>query len=73
LTPEETNKGPHSKDDATFALLTTMSLHTVTMFNKINNLPRLDVILSGEPIGLGNCVSKQHGNNIGESNKKKIM
>jgi hypothetical protein len=58
LTLEETNKGPHSKDDATFALLIAISPHTVTMFNEIDNLPRLDVILNGEPIGLGNHVSQ---------------
>jgi hypothetical protein len=40
----------------------------VTMFNKIDNLLGLDIILSGEPIRLGNCVNQQHGNNIGENN-----
>ncbi len=70
LTLEETKKRPHSKDDVTFAILIAISPHTVTMFNEIDNLPGLDVILNGEPIGLGNHVSQQHGNNIGESNNK---
>jgi hypothetical protein len=67
LTLEETNKGPHSKDDVTFALLTAISPLVVAMFNEINNLLGLDVILNGEPIGLRNHVSQQGGNNIGES------
>jgi len=66
LTLEETSKRPCSKDDATFALLTTISFHTITVFNEINNFPRLDAMLNGEPIGLGNCVSQQHGSNIGK-------
>jgi len=54
---EETNEGPHLKDDPTFALLTSISLHIVTMFNETNNLLGLDAILNGELIGLGNCAS----------------
>ncbi len=40
------------------------------MFNEIDNLTGLDTILNGEPIGLGNHASEQHGNNIGENNSK---
>jgi hypothetical protein len=57
LTLEETNEGPHFKDDATFALLTTISLHMVAMLNEINNLLGLDAILNREPNGLRNCAS----------------
>jgi hypothetical protein len=58
------------KDDVAFALLITISPHTIVMFNKIDNLAGLDAILNGEPIGLGNHASQQHGNNIGESDSK---
>jgi hypothetical protein len=37
LTLEETNKRPCLKNDVTFALLTAISPHTITMFNEINN------------------------------------
>jgi hypothetical protein len=37
------------------------------MLNDIYILPRFDIILNGDPIGLGNHASQQHGNNIGES------
>ncbi len=57
LTLGETSERPRLKDDATFALLTSISFHTVTMLNETNNLPGLDVILNGEPIGLRNRVS----------------
>ncbi len=67
---EDTNEGPCLKDDVAFALLTTISPHIVVMFNKIDNLVRLDVILNGEPIGLGNHASQQHGNNIGENSSR---
>jgi hypothetical protein len=59
------------KDDIAFALFFTISLHTIAMFNEINNFLGLDVILNGEPIGLGNCVSWQRGINIGESNNRR--
>ncbi len=64
LTLDETREGLHLKDDVAFALLTTISPHMVAMFNKIDNLPRLDAILNGEPIGLGNRASRQRGINI---------
>ncbi len=67
---EETNKGLCLKDDATFALLTAISLHTVIMLNEIDNIPRLDAILNGEPIGLGNGADPQHGINIGENSSR---
>jgi len=54
---EETNERPRLKDDIVVALLSTISLHTVAMFNEITNFLGLDVILNGEPIGMGNCVS----------------
>jgi hypothetical protein len=47
------------KDDVTFALLTVIFPHMVVMFNKINNLPRLEAILNGaqfpSPIVLIKC------------------
>jgi hypothetical protein len=49
-----------------FTLLIVASPHMVTMLNELNNLPRLDVILNGKPIGLKNCVSWQHDGNIGK-------
>jgi hypothetical protein len=48
---EDIGEGPHLKDDATFVLLT-----MVTMFNEVDNLLGLDAILNGNPIGLGNHV-----------------
>jgi hypothetical protein len=41
LTLEETNEGPHLKDDPTFALLTAIFPHMVTMLNKINKSSRV--------------------------------
>jgi hypothetical protein len=70
LTLEETNERSHLKDDVALGLLSAISPHTIAMFNKIDNLPRLDAILNGEPIGFGNCASQQHGINIGESNSR---
>ncbi len=67
LTLEETNKGPHFKDDVAFALLTTISPHTITMFNKIDNIFGLDAILNGRHIRLKNHASQQRGSNSGES------
>jgi hypothetical protein len=32
--------------------------------------PKLDAILNGEPIGLGNGVDPQHGINIGENSNR---
>jgi hypothetical protein len=58
------------KDDATFTLLTAISSHKVIMFNEIDHLFRLDAILNGEPMGLGNHASQQCGINIGESSSK---
>jgi hypothetical protein len=43
----------------------------VAMLNEINNLLKLDAILNGKPIGLGNHVNQQHGNDIGESSSRK--
>jgi hypothetical protein len=57
LTLEEISEGPHFKDDATFALLTTIFLHTVIMLNKIKNLLGLDAILIRDPNELKNCAS----------------
>jgi hypothetical protein len=48
---EETSKGPHLKDDATFALLTAISPHKVIIFNEIDNFLRLDAILMENPLG----------------------
>jgi hypothetical protein len=74
LTLEETNERPHFKDDVAFTSLNTIFLHTVAMLNEIDNLLGLDAILNGEPIGLGSCVSRQHGINNGEiSNKGYII
>jgi hypothetical protein len=53
---EEIGEGPHLKDDATFVLLIMVSPHMVTMFNELDNLFRLDIILNGKPVGLGNHV-----------------
>jgi hypothetical protein len=58
------------KDDATFALLTAIFLHTIIMLSEINNLLGLDAIVNGEPIGLRNHTSKQHCINSGESSSK---
>jgi hypothetical protein len=58
------------KDDVTFTLLITIFPHIVTMFNEIDNLPGLDTILNGEPIGLGNYASQQRGINIRESSTR---
>ncbi len=71
MTLEETNERPRLKDDIVVALLSTISLHTVAMFNEITNFLGLDVILNGEPIGMGNCVSWQCGIDIGESNNRR--
>jgi hypothetical protein len=68
---EETNKGSHLKDDPTVALLITISPHTVTMFNEIDNIPRFNTILNGEPIGLGNHANPQHGINIRENSNRR--
>jgi len=38
LTSKETNKGLHLKDDATFALLTTILLHKITMLDDLDNI-----------------------------------
>ncbi len=46
LTLEETSKGLCLKDDVTFTLLIAIFPHMVVMFNKINNLPRLEAILN---------------------------
>ncbi len=71
LTLEETSKGSRLKDDVAFALLIVISLHMVVMFNEINNLLKLDAILNGEPIGLGNHASQQCHINIGENSSKR--
>ncbi len=70
LTLEKTSERTHLKDDVAFALLIAITPHTITMFNEINNPPKLDAILNGKPIGLGNCVSWQHGSNIGKSSNR---
>jgi hypothetical protein len=54
---EEISERPHLKDDVAFTLLIAISPHTVMMLNDIDNLLRLDAILNGKPIGLGNCAS----------------
>jgi hypothetical protein len=59
------------KDDVAFALLTTIFPHIVAMLNEIDNLPKLDTILSGEPIGLGNYVSWQRDINTWESSSRR--
>jgi len=56
---EEINARSCLKDDVVFALLTAIFPHTVAMLNEIDNLPRLDTILNGKPIGLGNHVNQQ--------------
>jgi hypothetical protein len=38
LTSEETNKGLHLKDDATFALLTAIFPHTIAMLDELDNI-----------------------------------
>jgi len=53
---EETNKGLHLKDDVAFTLLIVVCLHIVTMFNELDNLPRLEMIFNGKPIGLENHI-----------------
>jgi hypothetical protein len=68
---EEIGEGSCLKDDATFVLLTMVSPHTVTMFNELENLFGLDAILNRKPIGLGNHVGRQCGNNIEESSSRK--
>ncbi len=70
MTLEETSKGPCLKDDVAFALLTIISCHTIVMLNEIDNLPRLDAILNGEPIGLKNHANRQCGINIGENSSE---
>ncbi len=67
---EETNEGLYFKDDVIFTLLIAISLHMVAMFNEIDNFLGLATILNGEPIWLGNHVSRQCGSNIGESNSR---
>jgi hypothetical protein len=56
---EEINERSHLKDDVVFALLIAICPHIVAMLNEINNLPRLDTILNGKPIGLGNRINQQ--------------
>jgi hypothetical protein len=68
---EETNKGPHFKDDVAFVLLTTIFPHTFTMLNEIDNLLGLDAILNGKPIMLRNHASQQCGSNSGGSNGRR--
>jgi hypothetical protein len=45
---EEISEGLHLKEDVAFALLITISPHTITMFNKIDNLHGLDAIFNGK-------------------------
>jgi hypothetical protein len=45
------------KDDVASALLITIFPRIAAMFNEIDNLLGLDVILNGETIGLGSYVS----------------
>jgi hypothetical protein len=42
----------------------------IAMLNEIDNIFVLDVILNGEPIGLGNHFNQQHGINLGESSSR---
>jgi len=67
---EVTNERLHLKDGATFALLISISPHTIIMLNEINNFFGLNAILNGEPIGLGNHVSQQCGYNIRENSNR---
>jgi hypothetical protein len=53
-----------------FALLIVVSPHMVTMLDELDNLPGLDAILNGKPIGLKNRASWQHDGNIGESSSR---
>jgi hypothetical protein len=48
----ETNDGQCLKNDTSFAFLVKVCPHMVIMFDEINNLVRLNVILQGTPIGL---------------------
>jgi hypothetical protein len=48
---EEIGEGPSLKDDATFVLLT-----MVTMFNELDKFFGLDAILNGNLVGLGNLI-----------------
>jgi hypothetical protein len=57
LTLEETSERLRLKDDVAFALISIISLHIVTMLNKLDNLLELDAILNGKSIGLENCAS----------------
>ncbi len=70
LTLEDTNKWLHLKDDVVFTLLTTIYLHMIATLNEIDNIFVLDAILNGEPIGLGNHFTQQHGINIGGSSNR---
>jgi hypothetical protein len=70
LTLKDTNKRLRLKDDVAFTLLTTIYLHMIATLNEIDNIFVLDVILNGEPIGLGNHFSQQHGINIRESSSR---
>ncbi len=68
LTLEQIRKSPCLKDDATLALLIAISPHMVVMFNKINNLLKLDVILNGAQfpsliVLVNNVVVSSRGNN----------
>jgi hypothetical protein len=63
--------GLHLKDDTTFALLTMVSPHMVTMFNELDNLFGLDIILNGKSIGLKNHVSQLCDTNVEENSSRK--
>jgi hypothetical protein len=67
---QETNERPHLKDAITFALLIVVFCHTITIFNELDNLLRLGMILNRKTIGLRNHVGQQHNSNIGESSNK---
>jgi hypothetical protein len=66
----ETNERPHLKDDIAFALLIVVFHHMITIFNELDNLLGLGVILNGKPIGLRIHVGQQHNSNIVESSNK---
>jgi hypothetical protein len=54
LTLEETSEALRLKYEVAFALLIVVFLHMLVMLNELDNLPRLDTILNGKPIGLRN-------------------
>jgi hypothetical protein len=56
LTLEETNETLCLKYEVVFELLIVVFPRMFVMFNELDNLPKLDTILNGKPIGLRNHV-----------------